>query len=527
MAGGLLNLVAYGTESILLYGNPQKTFFKVVYKRITNFGMQRFRIDFTGSRNLSLTEEKTMDFKISRHADLLGDTYVAITLPDVWSALVKDASDNWAETGFKWIEELGSNMIKKVDIHTGGATLASYTGEYLSAVVQRDYSSVKRDLWNRMTGNVSELNDPGNAFNRDNMYPNVYYQSTSNIEPSIRGRKLYIPLDAWFGRQSKMAFPLVSMQYNELHVSITFRPIRELYVIRDTTDIANEYPYVAPNMTESLHQLFRYLQPPVGNDGDGNPMYGTTQYRWDADIHLMGNYYFLGNDERTQFAKQEQKYLIKDTYPLRFLNVTGSKVVNLESRGLVADYMFRFRRSDAFMRNEWANYTNWPYNYIPYNISQTGSPDPTRFLITGDYETANEKMILLDLAIVLDGKFREDLLEAGVYNYIEKYIRTKGAAKDGLYCYNFCLNTDPYEYQPSGAMNMDKFENVEFQFNTLQPPPNPSPPVTNICDENGDIIGIRKNIWNLNEYNYDLEIFEERYNVIMFTNGMCGLMFAR
>ena len=525
MAGGLLNLVAYGTESILLYGNPQKTFFKVVYKRITNFGMQRFRVDYSGSRELSLTEEKTMDFKIPRNADLLGDTYVVVNIPDVWSALVKDTSDNWCETGFRWIEELGSNMIRRVHIHTGGTTLAVYTGEYLSTVVQRDYTSEKRDLWNRMTGNTAELNDPANAFNRDNMYPNVYYQGTTQIEPSIRGRKLYIPLDAWFGRQTKMAFPLVSMQYSELTVSITFRPIRELYVIRDTRDVANEYPYVAPNMTEATHQLYRYLQPPNATEDPG--MYPSTQYRWNADIHIMANYYFLGTEERTMFAQQEQKYLVKDVYPLTFLNTTGSKVVNLESRGLVSSYTFRFRRSDAFMRNEWSNYTNWPYKYIPYNISQSGSPDPTKFLITGNYEVANAKMILLDLAIVLDGKYREDLLEAGVYNYVEKYIRNKGAAKDGLYCYNFCLNTDPTEYQPSGAMNLDKFENVEFQLNTLQPPANPNPDVTNLCDENGDIIGVRKNVWNLNEYNYDLEIFEERYNVVIFSSGMCGLMFAR
>ena len=140
------------------------------------------------------------------------------------------------------------------------------------------------------------------------------------------GRKLYIPLDPWFGRQSKMAFPLISMQYNELHVSITFRSIRELYIIRDTTDIVNEYPYVAPNLTEVTQQLFRYLQPPSARRRSW--MYPSTQYNWNADIHLIGNYYFLSNDERTQFAKQEQKYLIKDVYPLRFLNVTGSKVVN-------------------------------------------------------------------------------------------------------------------------------------------------------------------------------------------------------
>lgn len=524
MAGGLLNLVSYGNESILLYGNPQKTFFKVVYKRISNFGMQRFRIDYDGSRDLSVHEEKTFDFKIPRNADLLGDTYVVINMPDVWSALVKDANGDWCETGFKWIEELGTNMIRKITVHTGGSTLATYTGEYLSAIMQRDYSKTKQDLWNRMTGNIPQMYDPGNGYHNINMYPNAFYQGSTNIEPSIRGRRLYIPIDAWFCRSAKMAFPLVSLQYQELHISITFRPIKELYVIRDTTDIENGYPYVAPTATEPTHQLFRYLQPPSAAHDPG--MYPSTQYRWNADIHLLGNYYFLANEEREMFARQEQKYLIKDVHVHEHHNTTGSKVVKVDSRGLVSNYMMRFRRSDAYMRNEWSNYTNWPYRYLPYISTNVGSPDP-RFLITGDREVSNEKLILLDLAIVLDGKYREDLVEAGVYNYVEKFTRTKGAGKDGLYCYNFGLHSDPYEYQPSGAMNMDKFEHVEFELNTLQPPPNPEPDVSNICNEDGDIIGVRKNLWNLNEYNYDLEVFEERYNVVIFSSGMCGLMFAR
>lgn len=527
MAGGLLNLVSYGQSSIILFGNPTKTLFKAVYKRITNFGMQRFRVDYNGSRELSLTEEKTFDFKIPRYADLLGDTYVVVSLPDVWSALVLDPSDNYTETAFKWIEELGSNLIKKVTIHTGGTILAQYTGEYFADVVQRDYSAEKRNLWNRMTGNIAELNDPANAHGNENVYPNAFYQGTTNIEPSIRGRNLYIPLDSWFGRSSKLAFPLISMQYNELHISIEFRPIRELYVIRDTTDMVNEYPYVAPNFTINTQQLYRYLNPP--SDTSGNGMYPSKQYNWSPDIHLMATYYFLDESEREIFAKQEQKYLIKDVYDWNFYNVTGSRNVRLDSKSLVADYLFRFRRSDAFMRNQWSNYTNWPYNYIPYNITQIGSPDPTQFLITGNYESANIKQILIDMAILLDGKYREDLLENGVYNLVEKYIRTCGGAKDGLYCYNFCINTNPFEYQPTGAINMDKFSKIEFQFNTLQPPVNPdaSNNIDSICDEDGNIIGTRKNIWVLNEYNYDLAVFEERYNIVIFKAGMCGLMFAR
>ena len=52
MAGGLLNLIALGHANIFLNGNPCKTFFSTVYSKYTNFGLQKFRIDYSGSRDL-------------------------------------------------------------------------------------------------------------------------------------------------------------------------------------------------------------------------------------------------------------------------------------------------------------------------------------------------------------------------------------------------------------------------------------------------------------------------------------------
>ena len=82
------------------------------------------------------------------------------------------------------------------------------------------------------------------------------------------------------------------------------------------------------------------------------------------------------------------------------------------------------------------------------------SQQNTGITITGDYKSENRKQILETLAILFNGEYRENLMTRGVYDYIEKYVRTKGNAKEGLYCYNFCLNTSPFEYQPSGAINM-------------------------------------------------------------------------
>ena len=84
MPGGLLNLISYGNQNVILNGNPTKTMFKTTYAKYTNFGLQKFRIDFDGSRNLRMTESPTFTFKIPRYADLLMDTYLGVTLPTIF-----------------------------------------------------------------------------------------------------------------------------------------------------------------------------------------------------------------------------------------------------------------------------------------------------------------------------------------------------------------------------------------------------------------------------------------------------------
>jgi hypothetical protein len=76
MAGGLLNLVSGGSQNTIMYGNPQKTYWVSSYKQITNFGLQNFRVDYEGLRDLQLTTDSTFSFKIKRYAELLTYTYL-------------------------------------------------------------------------------------------------------------------------------------------------------------------------------------------------------------------------------------------------------------------------------------------------------------------------------------------------------------------------------------------------------------------------------------------------------------------
>ena len=132
------------------------------------------------------------------------------------------------------------------------------------------------------------------------------------------------------------------------------------------------------------------------------------------------------------------------------------------------------------------------------------------------------------MGILLDGKYRENTLPRGVFDYIEKYTRTNGFAKEGLYCYNFCLDTNPKIYQPSGAMNLGKFQSVELEVNTFIPRVDEENSSFNIiCDDDGTPIAVNKSNWRLYEYTYNLVLFEERYNVISFIGGNAGLLYAR
>jgi hypothetical protein len=350
-----------------------------------------------------------------------------------------------------------------------------------------------------------------------------------------------------------MAFPLVALQYNELQITVTLRPIQELFQIRDVFDSANNYPYVAPNFNTYYMQFYRFLQTPPNIELGPND-YVDQRTLWNADVHLMCTYCFLSNEESRIFALQEQTYLIKQAREKIFYNVTGPNKIELESLGMVASHMFYFQRSDANLRNEWSNYTNWPYNYLPYDITPAPStglyqitrtnPDGssqvvaigpgvnanghlTGWYVTGDYNNENQKEILLSLGILFDGSYRENLQPSGVFNYLEKYIKTAGNAPEGLYCYNYCNNTSPLDLQPSGAINMNRFTHVEFEFTTIVPSLDPHAQTLKICDpQTGNLVGINKPTWQIYNYNFNMHYFEERYNVITFIGGNAGLTYA-
>lgn len=270
-----MNLTCQGAQNLLLNGNPDMTFFKSAYRRYTDFGKQRFRIDHDGLRTASMTDATTFKFRVPRYADLLSDTYVSFSLPDIWSpTLVPPGDDSTSGSSaqnpvayqFRWIPSVGTNAIRRVRISAGGVTIQEYTGDYIHTNHLLNCPPGKAASYRQLIGDVPELTKPlswapswaywtdGNglqaaiALSRPASDPNTYsypgywyvndinpvkYVAANFLQPTIPARQIYVPLSAWFCEDVASALPLVSLQYAEIQIEIELAPFRELWTTND------------------------------------------------------------------------------------------------------------------------------------------------------------------------------------------------------------------------------------------------------------------------------------------------------
>jgi hypothetical protein len=178
MGGGLLQLVAYGAQDVYLTGNPQITFFKVAYRRHTNFALEAIEQTFNG--NASYGSRVTC--QISRNGDLINRIYLQVKLP--------------TNTGLEYVPFYGLRLLNYVEIEIGGQKIDKHYSHWLYIWNELSLPKAKRQGYNEMVG----------AYGRD----------------TIVGSTLYIPLEFWFCRNIGLALPLIALQYHEVKVNINF-----------------------------------------------------------------------------------------------------------------------------------------------------------------------------------------------------------------------------------------------------------------------------------------------------------------
>jgi len=260
MGGGLLQLVAYGAQDVYLTGNPQITFFKVVYRRHTNFAIEAIEQTPTGSNSLG----SRVSFQITRNGDLIHRVYFygVITAPS--SATSTDA--------VALVPNFGHKLLKTIELEIGGQRIDKHYSEWLY-------------IWNELSLPIGKRNG----------YNVMVGANGRNIATKLvqgESYELYVPLEFWFCRNVGLALPLIALQYHEVKINIEYE---NEALMKDTG---------AKNFT-----LVEELKTAGTTTPNGSLSNNLTLKLEKATLWV--DYIFLDTDERRRFAQLSHEYLIE------------------------------------------------------------------------------------------------------------------------------------------------------------------------------------------------------------------------
>ena len=215
MGGGLMQLVAYGAQDVYLTSDPQITFFKAIYRRHTNFSIESIAQVFNGTAGFGRKATVT----VSRNGDLVTNSYLEVELPAL-------------EGTWKWVDNVGHRLIEEVELEIGGQRIDRHYGEWLDIWSELSMSNEKKDMFDKSMVHRGATTPDGSA------------------------KTLYIPLQFFFNRNQGLALPLIALQYHEVKINFTFRPLSEL--IHHATP-STTLPTLTTEPSMSLYMDYVYL----------------------------------------------------------------------------------------------------------------------------------------------------------------------------------------------------------------------------------------------------------------------------
>ena len=477
MGGGLLQLVAYGAQDVYLTGNPQITFFKVVYRRHTNFAMESIEQSFNGNPSLG----SRVSVLITRNGDLINRVYFKATLE--------------AKSGsVALVPYAGLRLLKNVELEIGGQRIDKHYSEWLYIWNELSMPAGKKDGYlNMVCGNVlnaaTELADG----------------STKDI---------YVPLEFWFCRNVGLALPLIALQYHEVKVNIEFASQAE--------------------MIDKIETNFTKEQIIVTNPSGNSTLTGTLDL---VQPQLWVDYIFLDTDERRRFAQLSHEYLIEQlqftgsekisksasvdslrsvrlnfNHPCKELiwvikpdpetfNIvsSASPITITGTTDKVATF---FRKNTTASVPYWNNFTDNSFNeYV------SGTAENTVEVADGEAPTPTQKRDSVFASrnpcqkakLQLNGNDRFSEREGSYFSIVQPYqhhentpIVNDSATASGINVYSFALK--PEEHQPSGTLNMSRIDSAHLQISSK-------------------VDGI-------------ISVYAVNYNVLRILSGMGGLAYS-
>ena len=196
MGGGLMQLVAYGAQDIYLTGNPQITFFKVVYRRHTNFSMEAIEQTMNGTLGSSSNQTVT----VSRNGDLVSKVYLEIVGE---ASLLADGGD----------DNYGHSLLEYVELEIGGQRIDKHYGHWM-------------EVWSELTENNPTksvaVTGAGAEATAGTLFQRMSLSGGCDLGTALTSPTLFVPLQFWFCRNPGLALPLIALQYHEVKIKVQY-----------------------------------------------------------------------------------------------------------------------------------------------------------------------------------------------------------------------------------------------------------------------------------------------------------------
>lgn len=406
--GGLLQLVAVGKQDNFLTGNPQISFFKMVYRRHTNFAIETQVMHFDGTPNFG----QRVTCLIPRRGDLLGKVYLDVTLP-----LIKDTDGN----PLSYTNAIGHALIQEISFEVGEQEIDRQTGEWMEIWTQMTTPESQRSALNEMIGRVE-------PYNIVTMQPGA----------SSDGLHLLIPLQFYFCNNPGLYLPLIALQYSPLRINITLRPLQQLFWVPP------------PN--------------PPPHDNSWMPACSTQANCTTSIVSMMlwGEYVYLDVDERRRFVSTTHEYIIEQvqyTPPYSLTAGQNTATIAIEFNHPLKEMFFVVQKDMMLNRNEWFNYSNLAIGEV--------TPDLVQPYV--NMNAPGGRLDLISSAVLqLDGYDRFQSRNAQYFRLQQPYDHhTTTPIQSFIYNYSFALR--PEDAQPTGTMNASRIDSIvwQIQMNTV------------------------------------------------------------
>ena len=501
MGGGLLQLSVTGIEDNYLNNNPNINFFKKVYMRYTNFTMSTIEVlcsNFSlyngnlpaSNKKLPFNETSHFRVKIPRNGDLIDNVFLRVQLPDIISE----------DLDLKYVDNLGSSLIKSASLYIEDTLIESITGEFIYAYHKLNEYKGKNNIFDVMSNGEYKNFNKYNKQEVTSGKTNKFY----NTMPGITSRNIAIPLYFWFSKIRGLALPLIALRYHQVFIDFELRPMQDLIVKsnnenKSDTGLTNNRNYFTkPEITFNMESYYKNTH-------------------WELNPKLDINYIFLDNKERTEICKHSQKYLVEQVNLFNVKSIDGiGKNLEFTPYHPVKEIIILPKRDDIGIRNEWTNFTNFDYPNIDYKKYQKTTINneekielskiwkhrkyekiPT--IDKNNYTFFNEN-IIEKLNIEIDGKQRLEYKPSEYFTLNQHLEHYKGCKIDGVLTYSF--SKDPGRFQPTGFCNTSEIDNLVFNIDLKTPS-------------------------NFNEdYKYDLAFYFINYNILEIQNGMGGIKYS-